>query len=99
MCGVHHALSREFQAHDAAEASLHLQEGLQDSGNPAGSPQGRCVCPWILSVSKDTPGSWDNALGGHEVTSIWGEKQGFGNKSVDLLLLAFAPVCKLARGS
>lgn len=33
------------------------------------------------------------------MTSIWGEKQGFGNKSVDLLLLAFAPVCKLARGS
>ena len=77
VCGVRHALSRELQAHDAAEASLHPQEGLQDLGNPAGSPQGRCVCLWILSVSKDTPGSWDNALGGHEVTSIWGEKQGF----------------------
>lgn len=59
-----------------------------------GSPQGHGVCPWILTVSKDTPGSrnhavegsGNNAVKGHEVTSIWGEKQGFRIKLVDLLL-------------
>lgn len=45
------------QAHDATEASP------ASSGDIAGSPQGHSVCPWILTVSKDTPGSWNNAHG------------------------------------
>ena len=51
-----------------------------------GSPQGHGVCPWILTVSKDTPGSRNHAVEGHEVTSIWGEKQRFRMKLVGLLL-------------